>query len=239
MVQPWLELSDLENPSDPYAEYAINSASFILWALSGRKYHGVTQVTEQYVCPEYDVPEGCSWDSDTHFYNVQGYSGYVVPNYLLPNYQKFGLRFRLRHQPVRKIYAVSIDGSLLPSSSYVLRNNSELVINDASATSLCAGPQVTYAYGVNPPDIGHLAAVEMANEYVKFFNHEACALPDRVTSVSRQGLTIEVYDPADFLDKGRIGLPLADVFIASTNPFKSQKPARVLSVDMPRGFTQK
>lgn len=239
MVQPWVELDELDNPSDPYAELAIDSATYILWALSGRKYGGVNTTTEQYVCPQYDLPVGCSWETNEHFYTINGYNGYVVPPHLVTGSQKYGTRFRLRNRPVRKIHSVSIDGQELPSGSYYIRNTSELVISYSYCSSLCDGPEVTYTYGVRPPSLGRLAAIEMANEYVKYFNNEECSLPERVTSVQRKGISIEMYDPADFLDKGRIGLQLADTFIATTNPGRALKPAKVFSPDLPRGYSKR
>lgn len=241
MVQPWLELAELDNPSDPYGEVAINSATFVLWSLSGRKYNGVRTSTEQYVCPEYDLPAGCSWVDESYFVTPGGYNGYVVSSVLSSNHQRYGVRIRLRHQPVRKILSVSVGGTVLPSANYYyIRNSSDLVIQDEACASLCDGPEVTYVHGTLPPDIGRFAAIELANEYVKFYNQDdSCSLPARVTSISRQGLDIQVYDPADFLDKGRIGLPLADAFIAATNPSRALKPAKIFSPDLPRGYTKR
>lgn len=238
MVQPWIELSELENPSDPYAEMAIDSATLILWSLSGRRYSGVTTVTEQYVCSQYDVPAGCVWEDSGRFVNQYGYMSYVTPSLNLPTVQRYGARIRLRQQPVRKILSVSIGDQVLPSGSYHIRNHSELVIESSFCGSICDGPEITYIYGVKPPSLGRLAAIELANEYIKYYNGEACALPERVTSVSRKGLNIELYDPGDFLDNGKIGLPRSDQFVSVVNPGKSKKPARVFSVDKPKGFTK-
>ena len=237
MVQPWIEASELENPSDPYAEMAIDSASLILWSLSGRKYSGVTTTLEHYVCPQYDVPAGCVWEDSGRFVNQYGLMTYITPTLNLPTVQRYGARIRLRQQPVRKILSVSIEGTVLPSSAYNLRNHSELTISSSFCGNICDGPEISYIYGVRPPSLGRLAAIELANEYIRYYNGEECALPERVTSVSRKGLNIEMYDPADYLDNGKVGLPRADQFIAVTNPGKALKPAKVFSVDKPKGYT--
>jgi hypothetical protein len=230
MVQPWLEPGDLENPSDPYAYLAIDSATYILWALSGRKYPGISEITEQYVCPEFDLPAGCSWENTRRFSTPQGFYGYITEWHLSGS----GSRIRLRQQPVRKIVKVESGGSVLPSSDYSIRNNSELILQSAP----CSNPVVTYKYGVHPPQIGKMAAIELANEFLKAYNNDsACELPKRVSSIQRQGLNIEIYDPAEFLDRGRIGLTLSDFFVASVNPGRAHKPAKVFSVDAPRGYT--
>ena len=240
MVQPWLEPADLDNPSDPYAEYAINAATYILWGLSGRKYHGVSHITEQYVCPEYDVPLGCSWEDSGSFLNQYGFSSYLVPSYIDIHHQDFGTRFRLRQQPVRKIDTISVGGVVLPSASYVLRNGADVMIQSGSCSSLCEGPIVTYTYGVPPPDAGKLAAIELANELIKGYNNDGdCALPKNTTNITRQNLTITVFDPESFLDKGRLGIYSADLFIAVSNPGRAKKPAKVFSPDYPTGYTKR
>lgn len=230
MVQPWLEPKDLDNPSDPKAYLAIDSATYILWALSGRKYHGVSEVTEQYVCPDFDLPVGCSWETSRRFLAPQGHYGYVYDRHVggMPT------RIRLRQQPVRKIVRVEIGGTEIPSANYQIRNSAEIVL---AATS-CSNPTITYKYGAPPPVLGKMAAIELANEMLKAYNNDgSCELPKRVSSIQRQGMSIEVYDPAEFLDRGRIGLTLSDFFVASVNPGRAHKPAKVFSPDMPRGYT--
>lgn len=239
MVQPWLERSDLDSPSDPFAEYAINSATWILWGLSGRKYNGVSEITEQYVCRDYDLPLGCAPLDKTRFQNAAGFYGYFVPPQLYGTQAGYGIRFKLRQQPVRKISAVHIGEVLLPSSSYYIRNSSELVISGNYCSSLCDGPLVTYKYGVHPPDSGKLAAIDLANELIKAYNGADCDLPDNVTSVTRQGVSFEIFDPNMFLESGQLGLRSADLFLAVSNPGKAKKPAKVFSPDDPIGYTRR
>jgi hypothetical protein len=231
----WIEVGELDNPDDPYADYAAHSATYILWALSGRKYHGVSEITEQYVCPEYDIPANCSWVGHRTYRTADGVFGYIQDGL---NHQSLHTRIRLRQQPVRKIVSLSLGGSAIPSGSYFLRNGSDLVVNTGTCNfSLCDAPEVTYKYGVAPPSAGKLAALDLANELVKGYNGEACELPSNVVSIQRQGVSIEMFDPADFLDRGRIGLYSVDLFIAVSNSAKANKPAKVFSPDKPRGYT--
>lgn len=236
MPNLWIDLSDLENPSDPYAEYAAYAATHILWRLSGRKYNGVSTITEQYVCPSNDIPANCSWTDYGTFRTPTGMMGYVPPAI---NQQGLNTRFRLRQQPVRKILSLSVAGSVIPSANYSLRNGSDLVIHGATGLSLCDNPEVTYKYGVRPPSDGVLAAIDLANELTKAYNGLPCNLPSNVVSVQKQGVNIEMFDPADFLDKGRIGLYSVDLFLAAANPGRAKKPARVFSPDRPRGYTSR
>ena len=51
MSNLWVTPDELGNYADSeFAYEACKSASGLLWAMSGRKYSGVTTVTERYVC---------------------------------------------------------------------------------------------------------------------------------------------------------------------------------------------
>lgn len=234
----WFDLAELDNPSDPYAEYAAYAASYLLWGLTGRKYHGVSTITERYVCPEYDIPANCSWVGHRTFRTADGVFGYVPDGGI--NHQSLHTRIRLRQQPVRKIVSLTVNGEAIPSANFYLRNGSDLVMDNGSCNfTLCDAPEVTYIYGVAPPSLGKLAAIDLAEEFIKNYNGEPCSLPSNVTSIQRQNISIEMFDPQDFLDKGRIGLYSVDLFIAWANPSKAKKPAKVFSPDKPRGYTKR
>ena len=59
-------------------------------------------------------------------------------------------------------------------------------------------------------------------------------MPQRVTSISRQGVSYTVLDNQDFIDELRTGLYVVDLFLKSTNPDKARAKARVFSPDVPR-----
>lgn len=237
MPELWFDIAELDNPSDPYAEYAAYAATYILWGLSGRKYHGISEITEQYVCPEYDIPANCSWVAHNRFTTPWGFYGYV-PDAI--NHQRLSSRFRLRQQPVRRITAVSVSGSAIPSGSYYLRNGSDFVLDgNTCGFTLCDAPEITYKYGVAPPSAGKLAAIDLANQLILGYNGEACDLPANVVNIQRQGLSIEMFNPVNFLENGRIGLYSVDLFLSVANPAKANKPAKVFSPDKPRGYTKR
>lgn len=62
-----------------------------------------------------------------------------------------------------------------------------------------------------------------------------CTLPDRTTSVVREGIGIELMTPQDFLDKGRIGLPRIDTWLAQVNSKRALRPSAVYTPDSPPG----
>lgn len=90
---------------------------------------------------------------------------------------------------------------------------------------------VTVTYGREVPELVKLATATLACELIKDCVGKPCDLPKRVTSISRQGVTMALLDPQDFLDKGRTGIWIVDQAIATYNPNKLNRPAAVYSVD--------
>jgi len=61
-----------------------------------------------------------------------------------------------------------------------------------------------------------------------------CQLPDRVTSISREGVSMEIFDPQDYLTNGKVGLPRVDTWLAGVNlTGKARRPAGVYTPDSP------
>jgi hypothetical protein len=82
-----------------------------------------------------------------------------------------------------------------------------------------------------------MAARRLANELVLAAEGSAdCALPRNVTSVARQGVSFEIFDPQEFMDKGHTGLYEVDLFLSAFNPNKSRKRAKVFSPDTRRPY---
>ncbi len=95
--------------------------------------------------------------------------------------------------------------------------------------------EVTYSYGVDPPTLGKMAARTLAIEFVKLFNNDDdCALPQRITSIARQGVSYTLLDSQDFIQEMRTGLYAVDMFLKSVNPHKAVAKARVFTPDVPR-----
>jgi hypothetical protein len=96
---------------------------------------------------------------------------------------------------------------------------------------------VTFTYGTPPPTPGVLAAAQLACELALACSPETigkCRLPQRVTSIARQGITMAVLDPFDFLSDGKTGLYLVDLFLRTYNPNRLRRRAAVLSPDVGR-----
>lgn len=82
--------------------------------------------------------------------------------------------------------------------------------------------------------MGKAAARMLAIEFARLWAGEDCNLPQRVTSISRQGVSYTVLDPQDFVDELRTGIYTIDLFLKAVNPDKAKNKARVFSPDVAR-----
>lgn len=240
MSNLWVTPDELGAPYDEseFAYEACKSASGLLWSMSGRKYSGITTVTERYVCQNRIFRYGASTNTyqavllDGAIFNIPAdeFEGGVVDG-LSPE-----SRIRLRGRPVTKVHMIRRrDGIILDPSAYYLVDHSTV----QAATGIPWTPcnlEITYSYGTYAPTMGRMAARALATEFVKLFEgSDDCALPQRVTSIARQGVSYTLLDNQDFIEEMRTGIYLIDLFLKSTNPDKARAKARVFSVDVPRG----
>lgn len=75
---------------------------------------------------------------------------------------------------------------------------------------------VDYTYG-SPPAIDWQRAVnQLAQQFALAEACDAgCRLPERVTSVAREGISYTLIDPQEFLNEGRTGLYFVDLVLAA------------------------
>jgi hypothetical protein len=213
------------------------AATRILYALSGRKYGTRTET----VRPAVDgVVFRCHW---------------CLTMWAGAPWQPFGAGcarcmaadrrpaqdFRLPRYPIVSIGEVRIDGAVLASASYrvddyqwLVRTDGELwpTVQDVpSATSAIDTWSITYTWGHEVPADGQLAMRAFSCELLKLVMGQDCELPQRVTSVSRGSMSAAFLDPMDFLEEGRTGVYLVDLFLKTVNPTKSMRPSRVFRPD--------
>lgn len=224
-----------------YAYEACKTASYLLWGMSGRKFSGVTTVTERYVS-SYDPYLRSGGSSLT--YSPVLLQGNVVNmpsggRYAEDDFQGDGTssnsRVRLRGRKVVKIHTLrDLDGNIIEPSKYYLSDHST-VFGTPGAGWSPSQVEITYTYGTPPPTAGRAAARILATELVKLYeDDDTCALPQRVTSVARQGVSYTILDQQDFIDELKTGLYAIDLFLKTVNPDKARARARVFSPDQPR-----
>lgn len=144
---------------------------------------------------------------------------------------------------VARIESIVIDGNLVPEQAYRVDNYREVVRTDGASWPSCqdmnlpAGAPgsftITYTPGIDPGHDGVWAAGLLACEYAKACTGAKCALPFKVTSVVRNGVSMEIG--GGLFETGTTGIAEVDAYVASVNPNQLRTPSRVWSPDLPGG----
>ena len=241
--------SDWEGWSEETQETALALASGYLWAATGRRY-GVCPVS---VRPSQTDRTELAYQS---FAVAPGLGGLGEPGgpFL------FGGRWFnsgcataccgnsacavVLRGPVASVDEVIVGTEVVPASAYrvdVSRGAYLLVRVDGECWPMCqnftAEPgepgafEITYGLGLALPAMLELATAALACQYGKSITGGACALPARMTRLSRQGVEVEVAAPEP--DGTSTGVKLVDDVIMALNPGKLRRPPVVLSPDLP------
>jgi hypothetical protein len=237
----WANVEDLGTYAESdYAYDAVKTASYLLWAMSGRKYSGTTTVTEKYVAA-YDPHLRLGASARNYLPTlIEG----SVQNISANGFDDFDFmgdgtssrsKLRLRGRKVTKIHNLRDQfGNVISPTKYYLAEHSTIIATPGASWSP-SNIEVTYSYGTEPPTAGKNAARLLAIELVKLYEgDDTCALPQRVTSISRQGVSYTLLDNQDFIDELRTGLYAVDLFLKTTNPDKARARSRVFSPDVPQ-----
>jgi hypothetical protein len=186
------------------AEAAVQEATWLLWSLTNKQYHGIECRQDEYQ----SRPGLC--------------------------------RIRLAHQPVDEVFVVEriddctdevteVDSWCSLSGGSVrlccrAGNPNGLTVpwSEAPASSwLCSCDngivRIQYRVSDNLPPGAARVTMRLANEFWKSAHNQKCALPDRITNVTREGVTWITLDPLDFLDKGLTGIGTVDQWLSSVN----------------------
>lgn len=158
--------------------------------------------------------------------------------------------------PIRDIVQVDINGTVLDSSVYFSYDARFLVLRpevadvhpdlDITCWPMCqdlsklAGQpdtfSVTYSIGLAVPFMAQVAMSEVMNHLAQQCDGCGCGAGARqnLQRLSRQGVELEFADAQQVFTDGRLGLPLADMFIQTYNPGGLPRAMRVFSPDAPR-----
>jgi hypothetical protein len=143
---------------------------------------------------------------------------------------------RLPHPDATAVTSITMDGAAFAGSWRL--DGAWLVRTDGLGWPTCGDrTQVAYTYGIDPPRGGRMACAELAAELGKAACPDCdleCRLPARVRSVSRQGISFDVVDPQEYLEKGFTGLTGVDMWITAMNPRRRPERGRVWSPDIKR-----
>lgn len=200
-TEVWVDPDLLSTDDDELAEQAAIDATWALWSLSGERFHG----------------EQC-WVED--YRPVQGYCN-----------------IKLRQFPVLEIVAVSrvpaCDSNVDPTAlgtvveGWCFNGSDEVKVccnSSGGGANFFGGAgcgcgvdsvvRVHYRVGNNLPPGAPAHTLRLAEEYVKASEGQDCALPERVTSINRQGASWTILDPQDFLKDGLTGIGPIDAWLA-------------------------
>lgn len=200
---------------------AIEDASTVLYYLTGRQFHGTRQATVRPGCHA-----GCGCGCSIHQINL-------------------GL------WPVTELISIRYEGTVYTGTditdTFHLNNRRFLARNDGDR--LLTGNQwavgggaydteddghvfeVTFDHGMQIPSLLKRATRALACEWVSQLAGMGgtCKLPERVTTVTRSGITMDVASAIDMLREGKTGIYQVDLAIQTFNPSKLQSPSFVWS----------
>lgn len=179
-------------------------------------------------------------------------SGYAVDEFavsttlrtLLPNYR-----------PIREVMSlerVTADGpvSWAPSRPWLV--SADVVTFPAATTArgirgareawtfLCSAAEeggrlrLRYRFGSTITEAARAAVLKLGHEfYLAATNDPECQLPERTSTVNREGVSYTLIDPQSYLNEGRTGVPEVDMWIKAVNPQQARRPAGVWSPESP------
>lgn len=233
--------------SDPQKAYALRVATRVIWSATGRQFGLCQTVVRPCWVPQAPLYQAFPVnDYGEGYWSLQGVSGGVQvvqgagtcacstacmcapPQVALPG-------------PVNSVQNVIIDGASFAAyrvdlESYLVRTDGSAwpVPQNLAAASGAAGTwSVSYLRGTPVPDTLQDAAGLYACQVGKAIGGGQCQLPNRVQSVTRQGVEIQYINDTDYLDNGRTGYDLVDSILVTYNPHGLTQRPRFLSPDLP------
>lgn len=254
-IELWVEAAVIKAAvpglSDAQAEAAAQTATDVLYALSGRQYPGARVAT---------LRMGAT---------ITGGGRELLPGSIIPggvlSSRRLGMgggccavSFDPMLYPIRSVVRMSVGGVGIPAEQIEVTGRRSIrviagadSITDPLAVNYYLGPdgayslfpgscscgranvELTMTWGREPPAGGLAAAELLAIEFGKALaGDQTCRLPGNVVSVSRQGVSV-VLDPSALLDADRVGIPFVDTWLNSVNPRKRRGAPMLWSPEMP------
>lgn len=136
--------------------------------------------------------------------------------------------------PVGRIDEVQVKGEILPATAYHVEDGNKLVRLDGKGWPACSGPDftVTYLQGNVVDDLGEYVGGLLALEFLNAMtSSKKCRLPANVTTVSRQGISMELS--TGMFPDGTTGIKEVDAYLMQWNPYGMRTRPQVYSPDLP------
>lgn len=248
---------DWNTYSDALQAQASDYAKLVLWAATGRQY-GLCELT---VRPCGRFCENCDWGG-WQYDGTGGWMPYVWAGEwrncwcgssgpggcctCSPDCQVY------LPGPVASLVSVQVDGASLNvtgggifvlDQQWLVRSDTTACWPQCADQNLAPGDvnafEVTYLRGIPVPDALANAYSLLSCEYAKACLGLPCRLPGRVSSISRQGLTVSMVDVEQLLQHNLTGIWEIDMVVSSLNPNGLKGRTRFFSPDLqePRQVT--
>lgn len=153
-----------------------------------------------------------------------------------------GARCEVMLPPTVSITSAIVDGATVTPSAYRVDNGRVLVRTDGACWPQCqdmnANPgavntfTITGVFGRAVPQEALDAAGILACEIGKSIAGQPCRLPQRMQSLSRQGVSVQFPSPNTYLDRGLTGLNEVDQLVVQLNPGRLTRAPKILSPDL-------
>jgi hypothetical protein len=199
------------------------TASDVLWSATGRRWRNVSisETVQVYGLP--CVPWGGYLATSAVGYGY-GYNTGLRGARLYRD--EIPRALRLPRDDVTAVTAVTLNGEAL--DDWELHGN---WLARLDRFGWHRDTDITYSYGKPRPAPGELATITLASEIGRWMAGKGCQLPQRVQSVTRQGVSFAVLDDLKFLDDGLTGIASVDMWITSVNPSHQRRNALSWSPD--------
>lgn len=222
------------------AASVVDVASDLLWRLSGRKYPGTCTDTVR-PCARRSAggaPGWWSWASPTW-----GSCSCQSPDVRACGCSRLdAIRLGVDY-PVLSITTVKVDGvTLVDGSDYRLDDSAWLTRIDGEGWPCCQDLtladteldtfSVEFSYGRVPSAPAVAAAKALACELYRLCATGTCNLPQRIRTISRQGVEVGFIDPMDFLAEGKTGLYQVDLFLSAERHDAAHRGTVVVNPDV-------
>lgn len=230
VCHPWADLDELPSPR-PFEQDAeawtelLLAASELLYAFSGRQFSGGCESSVVLTGPAHGH-QGVRW-------TPMGEAAAATTGVRPTRWVREPVVVVLPGPPVTRVDSVTIAGA--PVEVTVRLPYGRLERPSGAGWPLDGSVAVRYRHGIPPPVGGRDAAVQLAMELGRARDGaDDCALPQRITQVTREGVTVGLMDTFDNLDKLRTGLLEVDMWLASVNPNRLTRRPSVWSPDLAR-----
>lgn len=148
--------------------------------------------------------------------------------------------------PIDQIGQVRINGDILDPAAYTVMYNRYLVRVDGDVWPACQDLmkpatedntfEVQYTQGIPVPVGGQLATGKLACELAKAYcNDGTCELPQRIQTVTREGVSVTMMDSFEDLKAGGTGIWAIDAWTAAVNTPRSYGAVRSVDINPRRG----